>query len=288
MIKDLLPRYYEAFGTNPNYTVIRSIMIDGHETAWMKYEGINVNGRPYNGYQFYCECDFIEGKAWQIDTDGQAVGILVGGNNPDDCVYRLTACRLRQLELQREYLCKFKDKDGYMMDVFSLYEHIEEIIFDLIAKVKANEFIGENGNGAEFWGGYFYLQTLAEILELPMDQISEIADRLVEEKKIQLEGAVVQDYYEPPPEEWIEYFIIKENNKVGVAYLPAHGRMRQCWKLEIYDKNLPTEGIFHKKVAVRFCPLTHNPIFGPDTRDVAEAEEELRRLMGLPPKNSQN
>jgi hypothetical protein len=41
------------------YTAERSMMIDGHEVAWMFYEGEDIYGKPFSGHQLMCDCDFV-------------------------------------------------------------------------------------------------------------------------------------------------------------------------------------------------------------------------------------
>lgn len=188
MIADLLPRYCEVFDPDTTYIPLRIFTVEGHEVAWMEVAGIMLydltgQGRESHPYKFrglYCECNFTEGTGWEIRGNQR---YNLGG--PEKCIHRKEALRLRHLELRQEYL-----------------EHsVPEIIFALIEKAKAGEFI-EDGSGASFWGGYFYLQTVAAITAQPEARIWEEARRLVAERKIGLEGAVVQPYQEPPPPAW--------------------------------------------------------------------------------------
>lgn len=196
MINDLLPRYYEVLEENPKYQVLRSIVIDGHEVAWMRYDGTvtfdlvdkgNI-GKPYFGYQLHCECDFTEGVGWKIMNDGKAYGIA--GHR--DCIYRKMFQHMRHLELRDEYLERFNSVCHGQLCL--LESKIPEIIFDLIEKVKGGTFLGEDNEGADYWGGYFYVQTLEKILDLIPGNGFKIAYDLVAQKKIGLNGAVVQEY----------------------------------------------------------------------------------------------
>lgn len=277
MITDFLPTYYEAMGSNPTYTILRSIVVDGHEVAWMRFEGtVTIEGKdnPYAGNMLRCECDFKKGVGWQL-YKGKPYGI---GRHEETCLPRQAAMHLRQLELRSEYLRRFK-KTTYG-DVSFLPQLTDKIVRDLIKKAKAGEFIGEDGNGAEFWGGYFYLQTLAGILDQPMRDIWEEVDKLVTQKKISLEGAVVQKYRKPPAPTWEEWFRIEDDGVIGIASLPTHSKMQQVWKLEIYapDGTRQQEGTL---------PLSYSPDFGPDIDDVEEVTQELKKLMSCPnPKES--
>ena len=77
MIKDLLPRYYEAHKNSVVYGVglIQSSIINGHEVAWMEYRGITINGQPFVGRAIHCECDFTEGVGWEVNPKYGVVSI---------------------------------------------------------------------------------------------------------------------------------------------------------------------------------------------------------------------
>ena len=98
MIKDFLPEYYEAHGKNPYYNSLRSIVIDGHEIAWMEFKGTRNDKSNYTGRLLYCECDFTKGVGWNIEK-GKVFSIHRG----EKCLKRKTAIHLRHLELQKEY-----------------------------------------------------------------------------------------------------------------------------------------------------------------------------------------
>lgn len=194
---ELLPRYYEAYGTNPTYEVEQSMPVDGHDVAWMRYQGEVVydmtgkgqEGTAYTGCALYCACKFTEGVGWRIDeTNGTPVG-LIGG---DECAKKEQAVHLRHLELRREY----QEKGLLARPSENNPEALQAIMLDLIAKREAGEFL-EGSSGAEFWGGHYYLQTVGEITGLAMKHIWPAVDQLRAEKRIRLEGMVVQTYREP-------------------------------------------------------------------------------------------
>lgn len=296
MIKDLLSAYYKAFGTDPSHEIVQSMVIDGHEVAWMKYTGTVVcditgrgrEGETYEGYGLYCECDFTKGVGWDINEDGKPRKIL-GSKEADhpcaeNCVPRQEAVRLRLLELREEYKQHFSP---------SLEKHIPEIIMNLIEKAKADEFI-EDGNGAEFWGGYFYLQTVASIvgdikkipmkganfeltIEQPGKYVWEAVEQLQKEKKIMLEGMIVQSYREPPPPAWEECFRIEDDDGwIGIALLPQHHRMKSEWKFEILR---PDGYMVYQDLPMPTLPLMYPFDFGPDLGDVAPAEDKIKELI---------
>lgn len=273
MIQDLLPAYHEAHGMNPLYRPIRSIVIDGHEVCWMEFFGkvaYDITGRgregePYTGRMLYCECNFTEGVGWK--KDGDKVYSLLG---PEKCLCRKAALYLRHLELRQEYLKRFNGTEG---DYFTLRQHVPEIMLDLIEKVKAGEFI-EDGGGAGFWGGYFYLQTVAKITDQFLGNLWEDVRRLVEEKKIGLEGAVITPYREPPPDLWAEALRIEVSGWVGIASVPGHRHMARECKLEV-QKPDGTAAYEH----IEGLPLLHEIVFGIDEEDLFRMEEKLVELI---------
>lgn len=283
MIVEHLPRYLELH-PGITYTTVRSIMIDGHEVAWMRLDGIvkvdlsgeGKEGQPWHTHSLYCECDFAEGVGWKIDTsdnprfDGRPTGIYGG---KERCLYRRAACHLRHLELQREYVERY-DPAAWNNPTYVLLPHFSEIVFDLIERVKADEFIGEDGNGASFWAGYFYLGTLAEILGQFVGHLWPKVYAMVAAKEIGLDGAVIQEYTEPPPPEWVEYSRLEVDGWLGIASLPGNRQMAREWKLEI----LKPDGT----PAYAFVPgegLDHDPVFGPDVDDIANVERRLNELI---------
>ena len=60
----------------------------------------------------------------------------------------------------------------------------------------------------------------------------------------------------------------------GVASLPTHSKMPQEWKFELINPDGEPVSIDVSTEA-----LTHQPIFGPDVDDLANAEERLRVLI---------
>lgn len=265
MIADHLLRYYEE---HPGviYTTLRSIMVDGHEVAYMELRG-TVGGGPNAGKEYtargaYCECDFQEGVGWE-----RKGGQMYSLDGERSCVRRKAACHLRALELRAEYEEQYGDGWG-------LARHTKEIILDLIEKAKAGEWVGEDTNGASFWGGYFYLQTVAAITGEFIGHLWGDVYELMAEKKIGLDGAVIQPYVEPPPPKWEEFSRIEDDGWVGIAKLPGHRKMASEWRFEV----LRPDG----ESAYAMIPgerLLHDPVVGPDVEDVARAEQRLLALI---------
>jgi hypothetical protein len=169
----------------------------------------------------------------------------------------------RLLELQLEYTERFGVEKEKLLD------HFEEIVFDLIEKVKAGERL-EDGNGAAFWGGYFYLQTVAAVLGQAIP--AGLVRKMVADKKIDLDGMVVQPYLEAPSPSWQESFRLEDDGWIGIASLPMHRKMHQAWELIVLD----TGGA---EVDKDYLALSHSPDFGPDVEDVVDAEEKLLSLI---------
>ncbi len=260
MIKDLLPEYRKAKNDGEKYSIVRSFIINGHEVAWMEVRG-SVKGISYKARQLYCECDFTKDKNWYI-KDGKFFTI----SGSEKCRARTKVLNQRHAELQKEYLDRFEAKN----DLSVLADHIGDIVSDLKEKAKNGEFL-EDGTGAFFWGGYFYLQTLAAIIGKDIRETWQIADTLVADKKIRLEGAVIQDYAPPEKLSWVEHGKIKKGDVTGKAYLPGNRDMKNEWKLVARRKN--------RKPLVNMIPLGFDPVFGPDVSDVQAAQKALLELM---------
>lgn len=272
MIADLLPRYREV-DRGVEWTVIRSIVIDGHEVALMRFDGTRPDGSTYTGTDLKCECDFTEGVGWQLDEKYGRVGI-----HRNECRYMGAAKFLRKRELSEEYLERYS---GTMADgtplhhsgldsaLFGRPELYGEILLDLIERARAGEWLGESGAGANFWGGHFYIQTFADIVELPPSVAWPTADKLVAEKRISLEGAVVQDYREPPAPE--------ERGSVWESTLDDRYECR----VERIDGStgelVMTDG--DRELLRERVGLAYGAAFGPDADDVARWSERCKEVV---------
>lgn len=265
-ISELLPRYYEAYGESIRYEVLRSIPIDGHEVAWLKYTGETSNGRSYTGHELHCGCHFTEGVGWQVDEKYGVVGL----DGEDNCLPRKVAVYLRQQELREEFAEQYKDSAIWGKE-YALLDHIPEVVLGLIEKDKAGEFIGEGTSGAHFWGGHLYMQTVEAITGAPMSDLWKVMDTMRAAKQINLEGCVIQEYTEPPEPKWEEYARLEYEGYTGIAKLPAHSKMPQHWEIVILAQNGRTiaEGI-------EGPALTHSPDFGVDVEDAANVEAAIK------------
>lgn len=271
MIQDLLARYYEACGENPRHKVLRSIMIDGHEVAWMQCDGwfinLDVEGETYSENKLFCECDFTENIGWKTREDGKGHPIVRGSAK---CRYREAAKHLRHLELHDEYVKRF---ETYGQALF-LSQFTLGIIIDLVDKAKSGEFIGENGK-PEFllWSGYLYVQTLAKIIGQSDEKTWEYVLELKKKGEINIKDGVIRSYREAPSPTWVESFRVTDDGWIGIASLPAHSRMEQKWKLEVMNHDGTPTGITYE------VPINHDLIFGPDKIVVASMTSNLHNLI---------
>ncbi|MBI5140449.1 MAG: hypothetical protein HZA94_03335 [Candidatus Vogelbacteria bacterium] len=265
VIKTFLSRYYKAHGTDVTFMIIKSIVIKRHEVAWMEYKGTVLcgekRGESFVGRALYCECHFKEGVGWKRD---KKYGVVSLGDK-EKCRERMRVICLRHEELKREYKRRF----GCCP---SLKDHVSEIILDLIEKVKAEEFV-EGSDGASFYGGYFYLQTVANIIGLSMGNIWAIAKRMADDKQISLEGAVVIPYRKPPRAKWNEVFRIKGQGWTGVAYAPDNSQMKKFWKFKILA---PDGKVFRHNIPN--LPIIHSLAFGVDVEDLDSARRAIRKF----------
>ena len=132
----------------------------------------------------------------------------------------------------------------------------------------------EDSSSAAFWGGYFYLQTVAAITGEFLGHLWEHAHQLADKQLIGLEGAVVQPYRQPPPLLRAECLAIEDNGWIAKAYLPVDRAMPREWRLEVTDPAGKAAYSFLAGLA-----LWHEWMFGPDSEDVTPAEAELQRLI---------
>ena len=217
----------------------------------------------------HCACEFTEGIGWQVDEKYGIVGL----SGEDDCLPRNVAIYLRQQELRQEFIEQFKDS-AIMGKEYALLDHVPEVVLGLIEKDKAGEFIGEGSNGAHFWGGHLYMQTVAAITGMPMSELWKVMDLMQAEKQISLEGCVIQEYSEPPEPNWEEYARLEYAGYTGIAKLPAHSKMPQHWEIVILAQNgrLIAEGI-------EGPALMYSPDFGVDAQDVTNVETAIKAVI---------
>ena len=192
-IAALLPRYYETHGSDTIYSIERIMNIDGHEVAWLYYESEidyhdGTEPEKATGHCVECACHFTENVGWRTDAKHGVVGLQAG----TECDKKRAAIGIRHQELRHEYTAKGV-MDALQADAPAT---IRAVVLDLIERCKAGEVL-ETNNGARFWGGYYYVQSVCEILQLPMKDVLPVIDAMCEDKVIGLEGMVVQPYREP-------------------------------------------------------------------------------------------
>ncbi|MGE5327760.1 MAG: hypothetical protein ACM3KH_00320 [Thiobacillus sp.] len=275
-ISDLLLRYQDIFN-DPVYMVVESMDINGHEVAWMQY--VSPPERPEEdqedicdedrergsrevcfGHKLLCACDFTEGVGWDTDEKN---AMIVFHDEPDHCPCKLVALHRRHAQLLNEYIDRgLLNSYGENMD-----EDIEEIIFDLMQKSMDHEFI-ELDNGAHFWGGYFYLQTIESITGIPLDVIMSTADRMTKENKIKLSGSVVRSF---SAEDVIrDYLTVEKDDWFMTAALNDRD---QSWDIALFDQNGDLVDIkMHN-------PMEFIPPFAVGPGDIERINDRLEEIM---------
>lgn len=190
-ILTFLPSYYREMGNNPTYQIIELFRVKDHEVAWMEYKGhieydimkLGREGEEYTGRSLSCEGSFKKNVGWRIKGE-QKYNL----GHEENCKAIESVVDQKHEEIKLELINQYKETEKP-----NLEDHLEEIIFNLIQRGKDGQFL-EQSDGAEFWGGYYYLQTLQEITGTNWDKIWKTVDRLKAEKKIRMEGNVVQEY----------------------------------------------------------------------------------------------
>lgn len=270
MIADLLPKYYRRYPVGLRYKVLQSFVIDGHEVAWMEYTGpiiINDKHHSYTGRTMKCECDFAEGIGWRLDEKLQFRNL----SGPNGCLKRQAALYLRHLELRQEYHQRFVEGD--YTKLLGVEGCVREVTLDLIEKAKAGEWL-EDREWTGSHGMYFFMHTVASITGIYIGHIWDDIYPLLNEKLFGLEGTIVTDYTEPPPEAWEEFVRVEgEDGRVGMAFLPAHRQMAQEWKFQVLNPS-GQEALPASRVEI-----DHNPAYGPDIEDLKKARLHLNSLL---------
>lgn len=288
MIIDLLPRYYAEYESNLRYTTIRSVIVDGHEVAWMEYAGhVEVEGREdetFVGRTLHCECEFTHNVGWYL-KDGHRFTT----DAKRTCKYKRVAMILRQRELEEELV----DHGGYarlrdrcLTDRAGVVADAKVLLLALADKGRAGEWVGEDGNGASFYGGFYYLQTAAEIMdEMPMDVMWDAANELVAEGRIYIEGAIICDPREivPPGEDGLG-----QHMPVGdVAGVVEDGFRIKAWQprysyspREFVVRAWPVgDGEEGAPIAERRVEMSYDNRWGIDVADMGELEAATDELL---------
>lgn len=190
-IETLLPVYQKATGDTAKYVALRTIIIDGHEVAWMEYsDGLKIG--PVR--LLLCECHFTPGVGYEIGSDGRAMFL----SEQENCIHMQTAVYLRHLELHKEYEKRYEDPTFSDLDASD--NNIAEIILDLIKKAETGELIGRH-EMAEQWNGKMFqvvpinLQTIADIIGVRFRLVRKVAGVMSAAKKITLtDGVTVWSY----------------------------------------------------------------------------------------------
>lgn len=273
-IEELLPGYYEVCGRNGRYTTLYSMQYDNHEVAWMEYKGrveMDITGRGREGEEFTCRelkcaCDFKEGVGWERDDKYGMVRMA----SPDECPAKEYLLSERQRELTQEYTERFVSQESSD----TLAGHTADVIMDLIEKEKNGECVGERPGGARFWGGHFYAQVVKEISGCTWEQLHQTLAVMRARKQIQMDGMVIQSYYELPAPHWDEYARISRDGWTVIVNLPGHSHMDQSVQFTLVDSS-------GQVVAEEITGphLNFEPTFGVDVSDVACIEQAANELI---------
>src|ERR1039458_5903711 len=87
-----LKEYQER--TKTKYKAERSMKIDGHEVAWMRYKGTDINGKEYSGHELMCEHSF--------QFDKKETKFIAKTGDDRNCRYLAAARMLRYAEVLEE------------------------------------------------------------------------------------------------------------------------------------------------------------------------------------------
>jgi hypothetical protein len=268
----LVPNYVAKTNSTHRYQIIRSFNMGGHEVAWVEITYFLNSDReqqtPLKMYRVMCDCDFIEGIGWNLDDKGHLY--TVHGRSAEDCTARPLVMAIRQQEL-RDHLEKAAGKP----DVPSEKETVLYVVraIEILASFAHYNVMIEAGGGAEFWGGYFYLQTVQAILDVEWPQVHQAMAVLYRMKKFDLNGMVVVPYTTPPEPVWRHFDSIDVDGYTLKRSLPAHDRMPHTWKLAVYEKGSETP--------VQECELQiDQPLeWGVDIDDMSQSEAKLASML---------
>ncbi len=272
MIMQLVPAYVKATQSNHSYRVIRSFVVNGHEVAWVEVtyflNSDAAHNQPLQEYRVMCDCDFIEGIGWNIDGCGRIY--TVHGRDANACETRPVVMEMRRQELQN-HLERVADKpeDGDSKETVLYVVRAIEVL----ATFAQHHVMIEAGTGAGFWGGYFYLQTVQQILDIEWPIIHTAMAVLYKREKLDLNGMVVIPYTTPPEPKWTTYDIVDIDKYSLKRCLPSHDRMPHAWKLSIYETSSNT------LLQERQLQITQPLEWGVDIEDLAGSEAELKRML---------
>ena len=181
---------YTIGNTTQRYEILESVVIDGHEVAWMKcttyYPDNNDTSWPAAGlfdfgtYEMLCECSFA-------DRDR----VL---EPQRDCVYYQAAAYLRILQFRRGYEDRFL-ANAVEHEVFGLGMFAQEIIMDLIERAEAHEWvIGAYPGSVE---GHILLLDAWKVIDDPSIDMWDLADSMVKAGLISRTDSYVYAYSNP-------------------------------------------------------------------------------------------
>lgn len=226
-----------------------------HRIAWIR----TTTNEGRSRLQLLCECD-LQGVIW-ADRVGRSTF------NHEDCAYLRIAPYMRSLAI-RPWV------GGATAAAFR----------PLLARAHAGDWIGQF-RGDQMWGSNLYVETVASILGIPMQDIWPIVDEVVADGLIGLEGEVLNLPAEPPTPLSAGVPVIRWGNtespddrvvwwtrlggrfQVEVVREPGSGAI-----LTVYDHDTGDKPIGSVPVYAAFGAR-----FGPDISDV----DEWRRVIEI-------
>lgn len=143
------------------HTSLREWDIDGHQVAWMRFEGTDVHGQPYAGEDLYCECDFAPASE-SVDANRCKA---------KQEVWATLVSEAREANRER---WRALDLDARVLDVFE--------------RVRAGERLGQRHEKM------VYLAELAALLECSQQEVFEACDRLYGQERLDLNGSILIPY----------------------------------------------------------------------------------------------
>lgn len=141
------------------FTRLEGWDVEGHEVAWLQFEGTRTDGSIFSGKGLYCECDF-------------------GADNA-----LLTICEHKKIVFKH---FREESQDLYHAQWVSMGP--KEAVLDIFRRVRAGERLFEHHHGV------IYIQEVAELLALPERVVWALCDELFVEEKLNLNGAILIPY----------------------------------------------------------------------------------------------
>lgn len=276
---ELYPPFLAGYGSDTAYIPVRTIIVDGHESYWLRFEGTRADESTYHGYNFECECSFTfdppQGEGW-IRHHARRMA-----RKP--CHWKAAARTLRLTEIAHQFYEELMELRGTEFDprnrIWLLtntwhptFEYALLRCMELLRATMDGErfFLPDPAFGG-FWGGYFYIQTIGEIADRHEPAIWDAARRMHADKLIKLDAAIVYDWSEPKVR-WGLLHTFELDGVVFTTELPDTSDTPHQWRITITAQGEPVpnpddpEGYY-------YLGLSHPVDFGVDVEDSARLQE---------------